>query len=325
MEDARVMAVRSKLWTTDFSGLIVACLTPMGEDTGLDLAAVDPYVEFLLERGADALMVLGTTGEFIALSPEEREQVQRRFLRAVGGRVPVVVHAGHVDLRIAERLAAAAIEAGADAIASITPYYHHFTPSAIEDHQRALVKAFPETPFFVYNYPAAAGKEISFGSFQRLLEYPNVCGVKLSVATWAEVEPFLESPPDVLVTCGTDPFLERFLGAGGRAVVSGNAAAFPEVLKLGMAAFRSQNQPAMALARRAGEDLATLSLAGAPDRLKRAIAARKVGVWGSRVRTYTSADASPIGDEVKRLEALVEELQAVLGTESSTTAAGSRP
>ena len=288
----------------------------------VDLDAIEAYVEFLLERGADALMVLGTTGEFITLTPEERETVQTRFLSVVGGRVPVVVHVGHVDVRIAERLAAGAVNAGADAIASITPYYHHFTASAIEAHQRSLARAFPETPFFVYNYPAAAGKEIAFESFQRLLEYPNVCGVKLSVATWAEVEPFLESPAEVLVTCGTDPLLERFLGAGGRAIVSGNAAAFPEVLQLSMAAFRSQDPASMALARRLGEELVSLGLAGAPDRLKEVLVARKVAVGGSRIRTYTEADAGRPQEQVERMEALVGELRAVVEAMSEAVRAG---
>ena len=314
MEDSSVPGERLRAWTSHFRGVIVACLTPMAADGTLDLDAVDPYVEFLLERGADALMVLGTTGEFVSLTPDERERAQGRFLGAVAGRVPVVVHAGHVDLRLGQRLAAAAIAGGASAVASITPYYHHFTANAIEAHQLDFASAFPETPFFVYNYPAASGNAISFASFQRLLKTRNVCGVKLSVATWEEVAPFMQAPAEVLVTCGTDPFLERFIRAGGRAVVSGNAAAFPEVLHLGMAAVQSQNQPAMALARRAGDELAKLSLAGAPDRLKEVLASRQVSAaWGSRIRTYTRADAPGVDGQVEHLEALIEELQAAMG------------
>ena len=313
---------RADLWTAKFSGVIVATVTPMKASGALDLDAIEPYVEFLLERGADALMVLGTTGEFIALTPEEREQAQRRFLAAVGGRVPVIVQVGHVDVRIAAGIAADAVRAGADAIASITPYYHHFTASAVEEHQRSLATSFPETPFFVYNYPEAAGKEITFDSFRRLLDHPHVCGVKLSVATWAEVEPFLESPADVLVTCGTDQFMERFMNAGGRAIVSGNAAAFPEALTLSMAAFRSQDPTAVSLARRVGDELVALTLGGAPDRVKEVLAARKVAVGGSRIRTFMESEVAGPEEQVDRMEALVRELRGVIEAGAGLSAGG---
>ncbi|MHB1526874.1 MAG: dihydrodipicolinate synthase family protein [Candidatus Dormibacteria bacterium] len=311
MTTATASGAPATAWTSTFSGLIVATVTPMHQERSIDLEAIDPYVEFLLQRGADALMVLGTTGEFITMTPDERGLVQRRFVAAVAGRVPVIVHVGHVDLRIARALGASAVEDGADAIASITPYYHHFTPSAIEEHQRQLARAFPDCPFFVYNYPDAAGNRIEFESFQRLLQEPNVRAVKLSVATWEEVEPFLQSPKEVLVTCGNDSFMERFMAVGGRASVSGNAAAFPDALALARVAFRSSDPGAQVLAREVIARVVSLSLAGASDRLKDVLEARGVSVGPGRIRSFIEADL-PSG-RVAELEELIATLGARVG------------
>lgn len=309
---------QKEAWTTTFSGLIVAALTPMRGDRSVDLEAIDPYVEFLISHGADALMVLGTTGEYIALSPAERGAVGARFLAAVAGRVPVIVHVGHVDLRVARGLAAAAIEAGADAIAAIVPYYHHVTPDATEVHLRDLARDFSGCSFFVYNYPDAAGNRIECDGFRRLLTEPNVRGIKLSVGTWAEVEPFLTCPREILVTCGTDLLMERFVASGGRAIVSGNAAAFPDALALAWAAFHGQDPHAVRLSRALVQAVAKLSLAGSPDRLKELLAARKVSVGASRIQTFTAADAGPVRELEARIEDQIAELAALVRSPAQT-------
>ena len=303
---------RKAAWTTTFSGLIVAALTPMREDRSIDLDAIDPYVEFLIGHGVDGLMVLGTTGEYIALTPEERRLVAARFLAAAAERVPVVVHVGHVDLEVARGLAEAAVKNGAKSIAAVVPYYHHFSPSAIEAHLGQLARDFPSCSFFVYNYPDAASNRIEFDGFQRLLAEPNVRGIKLSVATWEEVGPFLAAPSEILVTCGNDQLMERFVAAGGRAVVSGNAAAFPDALTLCWAAFHGHDGHAVELARTVVADVAELSLSGSSDRLKEALAARHVSVGVSRIRTFTESDAQPVAERVARIETQITRLGALM-------------
>ena len=302
----------SLAWTQRFSGVIVATLTPMHSDGSIDLGGIAPYVEYLIARGAGALMVLGTTGEYITLTYEDRRAVAGEFLAAVDGRVPVIVHIGHLDRRVAGRLGEAAVEAGAQALAAIVPYYHHVSARAIELHLGELAHEFAHCSFFVYNYPGAAGNRIEYESFARLLSLPNVAGIKLSVGTWAEVAPFLECPPEVLVTCGNDALMDQFVRAGGRAVVSGNAAAFPDALALSWAALHGTDATAHRLAAELVDGISRLSLQGSSDRLKELVATRGVSVGGSRVRTFTPAD---IGDDTGTLagvEAKVERLAELL-------------
>ena len=288
----------SSAWTQTFSGVIVAALTPMRPDGSIDLRGIAPYVEYLIARGADALMVLGTTGEYITLTYEERCAVAGEFLAAVDGRVPVIVHIGHLDRRVARRLGETSVAAGAQALAAIVPYYHHVSAQAIELHLGELAREFAQSSFFVYNYPGAAGNRIEYEGFARLLSIPNVAGIKLSVGTWSEVAPFLECPPEVLVTCGNDTLMDQFVSAGGRAVVSGNAAAFPDALALSWAALHGSDAEAHRLATELVDDISRLSLQGSSDRLKALVAARGVSVGGSRVRTFVPAD---VGDDTGTL------------------------
>lgn len=220
---------RTTAWTADFTGVIVAALTPFAAN-GIDLDAVPGYVDFLVDGGAAGVMVAGTTGEFLAMDDSEREVALEAFVTSVGGRIPVIAHIGHIDHRRSRRLARHAVRAGADAVAGITPYYYPTTPRAIERFMSDLARSVPQLPFLVYNFPRASGNALGFELFERLLEEPNVTGTKLSVATFNEIEPYLALPDDICVISGNDSLLPQFLTRRGRAVVSGNAAAFPELI-----------------------------------------------------------------------------------------------
>src|SRR5579859_4255903 len=257
----------------------------MKADLSIDLGRVPAYVGFLLEHGSDGLMVAGTTGEFVALEEDERSDLVAQFGDAAGRRVPVIAHVGHVNLAVAQRLAEKAARAGADALAGIVPYFHHASPSAVEQHLRNLARTCPELPFFVYNYPEATANRFPVDSFAALLAEPNVHGIKASVATWDELEPFLPFAADELVVCGNDSLMERFLAGGGRAVVSGNAAALPDLVKAALIGFTAPDGRARAKTVLAG--IVPLTLAGSTDRLKELLGLRGMDVGPSRVSTYT--------------------------------------
>ncbi|HEX6207287.1 MAG TPA: dihydrodipicolinate synthase family protein, partial [Actinomycetota bacterium] len=106
------------------SGTLAASVTPL-EDGGArpDEDAVGPIVDFLHEGGLDGILALGTTGEGIMLSGHERRRVAERFVEASAGRLRVAVHCGAQTTSETAALAAHAAEAGADAVAVISPPY----------------------------------------------------------------------------------------------------------------------------------------------------------------------------------------------------------
>ncbi len=296
---------RAEAWTATFSGVIAAAATPFWRDGSLDTDRIPAYVEFLLEGGVSALMVGGTTGEFVAMEVDERAAAASAFVAAVSGRVPVIVHVGHVDLRRARRLAEAAAMAGADAIAAITPYLHHASPGAIDGYLRALARSVPEVPFLFYNYPEASANRVPPSLFVDLLDEPNVCGVKLSVGTWGEIEPYLGLADDLLVAAGNDGLMDRFAAAGGRAIVSGNAAAAPDVVATLFRTFRrGEGTPAD---RDALDRVVGLGRAGSVDRLKQLLRLRGMDVGPARVRTFDAREEIDEADTAAALERLLQE------------------
>ena len=279
-------------WARSFSGVVAAAATPMTPSGDVDPDGIHRLTGFLIERGVDALMVCGTTGEFPVLSARERSSATAVFVQAAGGRVPVIAHVGDLSVGRARRLAYEAAAAGASALAAMTPYLLAHSQAAIEGHLRDIARTVPELPFFAYLYPRAAGQTLPVDRFAALMEEPNVAGVKLSVERLGEVLPFLELAPDRCVMCGNDTLMPAFVAAGGRAVVSGNATAVPEVVVEAFRALVAGEEPGSAHALL--QDAAAASM-GAPDRLKEILRLRGLDLGPARVRTHLPGERA--GDD----------------------------
>jgi dihydrodipicolinate synthase/N-acetylneuraminate lyase len=277
-------------WTAAFQGVVAATLTPFGERGEMRPDLVPAVVEFLLKGGVNALLVGGTTSEFITLDVAERRDLLESFVRAVDGRVPVIAHIGHVDRRKAALLAGHAQDAGADATTAIAPYYHPVSEAASRDYFATLASATPDLPFFVYNYPGTTGNPVPFDVFESLLDIPNIAGAKHSVGTFDELEPYLSLPRYLCVMAGNDSLSRRFLLSGGRAIVSGNAAAFPDVVSgLVDAVIGGREAEADRLMAQL-ELVVELGRYGAPDRLRELLALRGIDIGRSRVTTFLPAE-----------------------------------
>jgi len=164
-----------------FEGLVPAVFTPFHDDGRLNLGAIGPYVEMLIDAGVAGMLPCGTTGEFPSLSLAERCEVAEAFIEAAAGRVPVVVHVGHNHLEGAQRLATHAAASGAAAIAAAPP--HFLKPpdvNAVVDWCVELAGAAPETPFFYYHIPSMTGVELSVLELLRsaIDRVPTLAGVK---------------------------------------------------------------------------------------------------------------------------------------------------
>ncbi|HEX9889483.1 MAG TPA: dihydrodipicolinate synthase family protein [Nitriliruptorales bacterium] len=297
---------RSDGWTARIRGVVAAPLTPFDARGGLDLDAVPGLVDFLLRGGVAGLMVGGTTGEFVALDRAERAAVLDAFIEAVDGRVPVIAHVGHVHVTGARELAEHAARVGADATTALTPYYHRASAGAISRYFRDLARTTPQLPFFVYNYPDAAGNPVAFELFEDLLDVPNVAGVKLSVGTFEELEPYLALDDELCVMSGNDGLAPRFVRAGGRAVVSGNAAAFPDVISALVGALLSGEEDGVEAAWQRTLTIIELGRSGAPDRLRDLLAARGIDLGPARIRTFIDEDVP--ADHAAALRHLLDEL-----------------
>jgi dihydrodipicolinate synthase/N-acetylneuraminate lyase len=209
-------------------GALAAAVTPLRDDA-FDAAAVGPYVEFLAGHGLDGVLVLGTTGEGVLFSADERREIAAAFVEAARGKLQVAVHCGAQTTRETVALAEHAAAAGADAVAVIAPPYFPLDEDELLGHVKAAAHACAPLPFYLYEFEARSGYAIPLAVIERLRErVPNFAGMKVSDSPWERLEPYLVEGLDVFV--GAEALLERGLAAGAAGAVSGLAASFPDAV-----------------------------------------------------------------------------------------------
>ncbi len=204
-------------------GAIAAALTPLREGgSRLDEDAFGPYCDFL--RGLDGVLALGTTGEGILLTQEERRRVTELFL---AGGLKVIAHCGAQSTAATVELAEHAAAAGVDGVAVIAPPYFPLDDRALLDHFAAAAAACSPTPFYVYEFARASGYAVPLEVLARLRELaPNLAGLKVSDAPWEAFAPYLVEGLDVFV--GPEALIAQGIRASAVGAVSALASAFPE-------------------------------------------------------------------------------------------------
>jgi dihydrodipicolinate synthase/N-acetylneuraminate lyase len=211
-------------------GALAAAVTPLREDgERLDEDAFGPYVDFLADNRLDGIFALGTTGEGLLLSIEERKRAAEVFAEAAAGRLGVVVHCGAQTTRETVALCEHAAQLGVAGVAAVGPPYFAFTQTELAAHFRAAAGACAPAPFYIYEFEARAGYAIPLDVVNTLRdELPNLQGLKVSDAPFDRVEPYLIEGLDVFV--GSEPLVPQALERGAAGTVSGLAAAFPDIV-----------------------------------------------------------------------------------------------
>ena len=188
----------------EIGGIIPAVLTPFTTDNEVDHSALRKLLAYQLELGVSAFFVCGNSGQYYLLSEEERKQVLETVLDQAG-EVPVLVHVGDPDPRVAVRLARHAEEQGADAVAAILPGYS--LEQSLE-HYRLIGEA-TGLPLLAYLF--AVNIEVDLELVRALTDLPTFAGVKFTSFNMYKMERIIHmNEGQYLVLSGKD---EAFLGA----------------------------------------------------------------------------------------------------------------
>ncbi len=208
-----------------FHGIHTVLVTPFTPDGGaVDLGALERLVAYQLEGGVDGLMPLGSTGEFLSVSREERTAIIETTIRAAAGRVPVLVGTGAEDTREAVAMAREAERLGAAGVLVIPPFYSVPTADELYVHYKAIADAIG-IPVMVYNNPATANVDLTPDILARLSTIEGCRYVKESTLDVTRVR-------DVLAACdgrmavfaGVLGYESAWLGAVGWVAVCSNVA-----------------------------------------------------------------------------------------------------
>ena len=212
-------------------GSIVALITPMDAEGGIDDASLKRLVDFHVAAGTQAIVSVGTTGESATLDETEHCQVIARTVELAAGRVPVIAGTGANSTREAITLTRCAKEAGADAALLVTPYYNKPTQEGLYLHHRAVAEAV-DIPQILYNVPGRTACDMLPETAGRLSEIENIIGLKeasgdlkrVAILRAACGEGFALYSGDDATTCD-------FLLLGGDGVVSVTANLAPRLMQ----------------------------------------------------------------------------------------------
>lgn len=217
-------------------GLVAAVFTPFNEDGSINFDFIPSLVDRLVLDGLRGIYVCGSNGEGPNMTTQERMKVTEFFIKAVKGRMLVIVHVGHSSIAEAKILAAHAAESGADAFSSVAAFY--FKPTSVINLVHCMAEiaaAAPAIPFYYYHIPHLTGVSMDMIEF---LQYAspliaNLAGIKYSASSIHEFQSCLNFENgrfDILF--GLDELLLSALAVGAKgAIGSTYTFAAPQYLK----------------------------------------------------------------------------------------------
>lgn len=213
------------------SGVYAALLTPRRPDSiEADAAILLDYLDTVVRAGVDGLVLFGSTGEFIHFDPGERMKVLGLAIRR--SRVPVLVNVSHSTIEGAIALAENAIDSGVAGVLLMPPYFYRYSDDQIFSFYKSFVAiAAGKTRTYLYNLPFFTNP-ISADLGVRLLGSGWFAGIKDSSGDWALFETLknLREKVPFTLLMGSEPLYLRGRLAGANGIVSGVAAAMPELL-----------------------------------------------------------------------------------------------
>ena len=204
---------------TIFKGMASAVVTPMNEN-GVDYEAFGRFIDFQIENGINALVVVGTTGENATLEPWEQKEVIRFAVEHTAGRVPVIAGTGTNNTEHVLANTKAACEVGADAILVVTPYYNKATQNGLIKHFTTVADA-STVPVILYNVPGRTGCNLQPKTVAKLAEHPNIVAIKEAAGNMAQMVELAALCGDKLdIYSGEDALTVPFISMGAAGTIS---------------------------------------------------------------------------------------------------------
>ena len=203
-----------------FTGAGVAIITPFNEDQSVNYEKFTEIVEYQLEKGTDAIVVCGTTGEAKTLSTEEHVKLIKLCVDVVNHKVPVIAGAGSNDTHYAVKLSNEEESCGVDAILSVTPYYNKTSQRGLITHYNYIADRV-KTPIILYNVPSRTGVNIKPETYAELCKHPNIIATKEANGDISEIARTAALCGDNLsIYSGNDDQATAIMSLGGKGVIS---------------------------------------------------------------------------------------------------------
>ena len=213
-----------------FSGIATAMITPFDEN-GVNLEELGKMIEFQIDGGTDALVILGTTGEPATMTEAEKESVIRYSVKKADGRIKIIVGTGSNDTAKAVASSVKAEKLGADGVLAVTPYYNKCTQKGLYDYYKAICDAV-SIPVIAYNVPSRTSVNILPETVEKLAEIPNMAGIKEASGNMAQVCETMRRIRGKMDLYSGEDFLNLpMLAIGGAGLISVTSNIAPALVK----------------------------------------------------------------------------------------------
>jgi 4-hydroxy-tetrahydrodipicolinate synthase len=190
---------------------------------------LERLINHCIDGGVEYLVSLGTTGESVNLTKEEKLEVLNFTIEKNAGRVPVVAGFGGNSTHSLIKEIEQYHFKGVDAILSVSPYYNKPTQEGIYQHYKAVAAAAPR-PVILYNVPGRTSSNMTAATTLRLAEVPNIIGMKEASGDFNQCMQIVKNKPkDFLVISGDDNITLGLVAYGLDGVISVVGQAFPKI------------------------------------------------------------------------------------------------
>lgn len=213
----------------DLTGTGVAIVTPFKKDGSIDFNALKKLVNHLINGKVEYLVVMGTTGESVTLSKEEKQKVIDCVAKENRKRVPLVLGVGGNDTAEIAKQVSKVDAKIFSAILSVSPYYNKPSQEGIYQHYKAVSKA-SKLPIILYNVPGRTSSNITWETTIRLAkDFKNIIAIKEASGSVEQCMRIINNrPKNFLVISGDDNLTLPIIASGGDGVISVVANAFPK-------------------------------------------------------------------------------------------------
>ena len=203
-----------------FTGSAVAIITPMNEDRTINYEAFGKMLDFQIENGTDAVVVVGTTGEASTLNTREHRDAIKFTVEYVNGRIPVIAGCGSNNTAYGIEMARSACSYNVDGLLLVTPYYNKTTQKGLLSHYRMYHDA-TDKPIILYNVPSRTGVNIAPETLAELAKLPRINGIKEASGNISQVMKMHALCGDEInIWSGNDDQIPAVMACGGKGVIS---------------------------------------------------------------------------------------------------------
>ena len=213
------------------TGSLVAIVTPMLKDGGLDLPRFRKLIDWHVSEGTDGIVVVGTTGESPTVDFDEHKELIRIAVQQSHGRIPIIAGTGGNSTAEAIELTESAKKSGATACLSVVPYYNKPTQEGQYQHFRKVAETV-DLPMILYNVPARTVADMDNDTVLRLAQVPGIIGIKDATANLGRGTDLLRrAPRNFAIYSGEDVTALPLILCGGHGVISVTANVAPKLMR----------------------------------------------------------------------------------------------